>query len=210
MPMICCVGSKTLMPACRSEKPRETRWPVLPFTSFKAALSSKTMSVFVPRFRPSLAPVNDKRFANRYPQTRRWFCCGERLGILKLCSQTYLENVLAAGPRGIDLSFAGVCRAPDKGVKRNVYWVHLYFNVAYFWAVGQLCLSEHHWLWKRGNSNFPSQREFRAFSASIPVVPLLQELERILQGFLPWIPSSSILLRTISGSKRSSKILLMP
>lgn len=71
MLVICCVRNQTLMPTWRAERPRETSWPARPFTSFKAAQSSKTISVltlfpekiaahFKPRFDLLLRAVNDK------------------------------------------------------------------------------------------------------------------------------------------------------
>ena len=48
MPVNFWVSTHTLMPIWRAEKPRFTSWPVRPFTSFEAAQSSRTMSVFVP------------------------------------------------------------------------------------------------------------------------------------------------------------------
>ena len=78
----------------------------------------------------------------------------------------------------------GFVRTTIRALSGMFFGVHLYSNVAYFWAVWQLCSSEHQWLWKRVNSNFPSKRAFRAFSVSTSVVSLSPALERILQIFL--------------------------
>ena len=47
MLVICWVKTHTLMPLWRALKPRQTSWLVRPFASFKAAQSSRMISVFL-------------------------------------------------------------------------------------------------------------------------------------------------------------------
>ena len=155
------------MPSSRALKPRLNSWLVQPFTSFEAAQSLRTKSVYVfskssllilTSFRSHAAGREPQRCAGLYRRIgRRWHFL-QRWGKRAQCSQSipWRDHVTDLE----DIAFCQSWSARRLGHWRAAFLgpsICICFSTERLAAASPWCSFACHWWWKCGISLFPSR-----------------------------------------------------